>query len=36
VRDAMKAAASDSKNSVLMRIKRGGTLQFVAVPLAKG
>ncbi len=36
VREAMKAAVSDSKNSVLMRIKRGGTLQFVAVPVAKG
>jgi serine protease Do len=36
VRDAMKAAASDNKNSVLMRVKRGGTSLFVAVPLAKG
>ncbi len=36
VRDAMKAAVSDNKNSVLMRVKRGGTMQFVAVPLAKG
>jgi serine protease Do len=36
VREAMKAAASDNKNSVLMRVKSGGTLHFVAVPLAKG
>jgi serine protease Do len=36
VRDAIKAASSDNKNSVLMRVKSGGTLHFVAVPLAKG
>jgi serine protease Do len=36
VREAIKAAASDNKNSVLMRVKSGGTLHFVAVPLAKG
>jgi serine protease Do len=36
VRDAIKAAASDNKNSVLMRVKRGSLTQFVAVPLAKG
>ncbi|MGA2287733.1 Do family serine endopeptidase [Bradyrhizobium sp.] len=36
VREAIKAAASDNKNSVLMRVKRGSLTQFVAVPLAKG
>jgi serine protease Do len=36
VRDAIKAARSDNKNSVLMRVKTGGVLRFVAVPLAKG
>ena len=36
VRDAIKAAASDNKNSVLMRVKTGGSSRFVAVPLAKG
>jgi serine protease Do len=30
------AARTDNKNSVLMRIKSGGSLRFVAVPLAKG
>src|SRR5512139_3863925 len=36
VRDAVSAARSDSKNSVLMRVKSGGQSRFVAVPLAKG
>jgi serine protease Do len=36
VRDAINAARTDSKNSVLMRVKSGGSLRFVAVPLAKG
>jgi serine protease Do len=36
VREAIRAAASDNKNSVLMRVKRGNLTQFVAVPLAKG
>jgi serine protease Do len=36
VREAIKAAASDNKNSVLMRVKSGGSMHFVAVPLAKG
>jgi serine protease Do len=36
VRDAIRAAASDNKNSVLMRVKSGGSSRFVAVPLAKG
>jgi serine protease Do len=35
VRDAIKAAAADNKNSVLMRVKSGGQSRFVAVPLAK-
>jgi serine protease Do len=36
VRDAINAARTDSKNSVLMRVKSGGSLRFVAVPVAKG
>jgi serine protease Do len=36
VREAINAARTDNKNSVLMRIKSGGSLRFVAVPLAKG
>ena len=35
VRDAI-TAATDNKNSVLMRVKSGGQSRFVAVPLAKG
>jgi serine protease Do len=36
VRDAMNAARTDNKNSVLMRVKSGGSSRFVAVPIAKG
>src|ERR1700694_2100045 len=36
VRDAITAAKDDNKNVVLMRVKSGGQLRFVAVPLAKG
>ena len=36
VRDAIDAARTDNKNSVLMRVKSGGSSRFVAVPLAKG
>jgi serine protease Do len=36
VRDAIKSAQADHKNSVLMRIRSGGSSRFVAVPLAKG
>jgi serine protease Do len=36
VREAIKAARTDNKNSVLMRIRSGGSSRFVAVPLAKG
>ena len=36
VRDAITAARSDNKNSVLMRVKSGGQSRFVAIPLAKG
>ena len=36
VRDAISAARNDNKNSVLMRVKSGGTSRFVAVPVAKG
>jgi len=36
VRDAISAARTDNKNSVLMRVKSGGSSRFVAVPVAKG
>src|ERR1700759_3517619 len=36
VREAINAARADNKNSVLMRIKSGGSARFVALPLAKG
>ncbi len=36
VRDAIRSAQSDNKNSVLMRVRSGGSLRFVAVPLGKG
>jgi serine protease Do len=36
VRQALDAARTDNKNSVLMRVKSGGSSRFVAVPLAKG
>jgi serine protease Do len=36
VRQAVDAARTDNKNSVLMRVKTGGSSRFVAVPLAKG
>ena len=36
VREAIDAARTDSKNSVLMRVKSGGSSRFVALPLAKG
>jgi serine protease Do len=36
VRDAIDAARTDNKNSVLMRVKSGASSRFVAVPLAKG
>ena len=36
VRDALKSAQTENKNSVLMRIRSGGSIRFVAVPLAKG
>jgi serine protease Do len=36
VREALDAARTDNKNSVLMRVKSGGSSRFVAVPLAKG
>src|SRR5712691_2748747 len=36
VREAITAARTDSKNSVLMRVKSGGSSRFVALPLAKG
>src|SRR5215207_1732006 len=36
VREAIDAARTDNKNSVLMRVKSGGSSRFAAVPLAKG
>jgi serine protease Do len=36
VREAITAARTDNKNSVLMRVKSGGSSRFVAMPLAKG
>jgi serine protease Do len=36
VREAINAAHADNKNSVLMRVKSGGSSRFVAVPIAKG
>src|ERR1700690_3473465 len=36
VREAINAARGDNKNSVLMRVKSGGSSRFVAIPLAKG
>jgi serine protease Do len=36
VREAIAAARTDNKNSVLMRVKSGGSSRFVAIPLAKG
>jgi serine protease Do len=36
VREAINAARTDNKNSVLMRVKSGGSSRFVAVPRAKG
>jgi serine protease Do len=36
VREAVTAARNDNKNSVLMRVKSGGSSRFVAIPLAKG
>jgi serine protease Do len=36
VGEAIKAARNDNKNSVLLRVRSGGSSRFVAVPLAKG
>jgi serine protease Do len=36
IREAINAARIDNKNSVLMRVKSGGSSRFVALPLAKG
>ena len=35
VREAINAARTDNKNSVLMRVKSGGSSRFVAVPLGR-
>lgn len=36
VREAINTARSDNKNSVLMRVRSGGSSRFVAVPIGKG
>ena len=36
VRDALTTAKSDNKNSVLMRVRSGGSSRFVAIPIGKG
>jgi len=36
VREAIKAARADNKNSVLVRVKSGDSSRFVAMPVAKG
>ena len=36
VREAIVTAHNDKKNSVLIRVRSGGSSKFVAVPLAKG
>jgi serine protease Do len=36
VREAIDTARTENKNSVLMRVKSGGSSRFVAIPLAKG
>ncbi|GEC14349.1 serine protease Do [Nitrobacter winogradskyi] len=36
IREAIKAARAEDKNSVLMRVRTGSTARFVAMPVAKG
>ncbi|ABA04457.1 peptidase S1C, Do [Nitrobacter winogradskyi Nb-255] len=36
IREAIKAARAEDKNSVLMRVRTGSTARFVAMPIAKG
>ena len=36
VRDAIKAARADNKDSVLIRVRSGGTPRYVPVPIGKG
>ena len=36
VREALTTAKSDNKNSVLMRVRSGGSSRFVAIPIGKG
>jgi serine protease Do len=36
VRDALQAARTENKNTVLIRVKTGGSSRFVAVPLGRG
>ena len=35
-RDALVAARNDNKNSVLVRVRSGGSLRYVAMPLGRG
>lgn len=36
VREAISSARTDNKNSVLMRVRSGGSSRFVAVPIGRG
>ncbi len=36
VRDALAAAKTENKNSILLRVRSGGASRFVALPLSKG
>jgi serine protease Do len=36
ISEAVNAARGDNKNSVLIRVRSGGSSRFVAIPLAKG
>ncbi|HJZ20916.1 MAG TPA: PDZ domain-containing protein, partial [Bradyrhizobium sp.] len=36
VRDAIKTAHDDKKNTVLMRVKTGDASRYVAIPLGNG
>jgi serine protease Do len=36
VRDAIQSARAENKNTVLIRVKTGGSSRFVAVPLGRG
>ncbi|KIZ44441.1 MULTISPECIES: Do family serine endopeptidase [Rhodopseudomonas] len=36
IRDAIKSARNDDKNSVLIRVRSGGSSRFIAVPVGRG